>query len=771
MGLLMKKLTILIYCVFLIPYFSYSQGNDKKNTNTEHTQSKEDIDLKDWDNPLLREQEFYRQRAFPYESIPDGARINAIQQMEQMAKMPKSQAAIQAQQPEWKNIGPFKVGGRVKSIVHHPKKEGYVFIGAAAGGIWKTTSSGLDWTPLFDYENGIAFGALAIDINHPDTMYAGTGEAVNGGNSYLGAGCFKTTDGGQTWKVIGLTQVGAFSKLYVHPKNSNLIYAGAIKRGQGFYKSVNGGDSWKQTNDKPVTDITINPEDENELFIGISGEGIFYSNDAGETWTARNTGISEGIGRVSVQFAPSNTNILFSLMEINSNGVIYKSTDRGNNWSNSYRGDASFFNNQGWYDNHIEVHPTNPNIVIAGGIDIWRTSDGGSNWRNVTNGYSGGTTHVDQQSACFDPLNPNIVYIGNDGGMYSSIDGGVNWRNINNGLQITQFYAMAIDDSKENVNYGGTQDNGTVGIRGDDWSGVAGGDGFSVVIDNKNPELIYGEYYNGSLWRINFGSGEYKTITNGIPSDDAGLWHSPLIMDQEGTLYHGRGAIYFSFDKGDSWFPLTEKNSSKYSTLAVSHVDPLIIYGGCENGDVFATTDGGGEWNNVAKNGLISRYVTDIATSYLDAGTAYVSFSGYGMPHLFKTTNYGQNWVNLGNDLPDVPVNAIAIHPYNLDEKVIYVGTDIGVFATFDGGVSWLPFGKKLARSPVTDLRFRKTSAFYPNLVLRAATHGRSMWEVPISNDIVTEPEITSSPAGGEIYVSGSRQTISWYGFTPSGKD
>lgn len=760
----MKKTLLIIILGMIFSFNIYSQNEEKPDWNKLTSKS---LKTKIKNKPLVRELEFLKPRTYPFETIPEGARVKAIQQVRKMESSSKNKVQLLASQPEWRNIGPTQVGGRVKTVVHHPTIQGTVYIGGAAGGIWKTTNSGSTWIPLFDKENSLSMGAIGIDINNPDILYAGTGEASSNTDAYLGSGMYKSTDAGNSWNLIGLSKVGAFSKVYVHPLNSNVVFAGATKRGQGFYKSTDAGNSWYSTYTGSVTDVSINPNNINEIFIGVNGTGIFFSSDSGESWIQKSTGLPSGLGRISVQLAPSSPTILYALMEVNTIARIYKSTNYGASWNLSYSGAESFFNGQGWFDNFIEVHPTNPDIVLAGGIDVFRTSNGGASWSNTTNGYSGGNVHVDQHAACFYQQNPNIVFLGNDGGMYVSNNAGATWSDINNGLEITQFYAMAIDESKSNVNYGGTQDNGTVGnYSNSNWGAIAGGDGFSVIVDPDNPDIIYGEYYNGSLFKINLNTGLYKSITRGIPSNDAGLWHSPLeIQKSQRYLYHGRTALYISIDKGESWDAMTKMAANNISAIGVSQIDDLIVYCGYENGDVIVTTNGGESWVNVSSNGLINRYVTSIVCSENDPNTAFITYSGFGTPHVFRTTNNGDVWHNISDGLPDVPCNSLAIHPYQNDDNTLFVATDVGIFCTIDGGQNWFPFGRNLPRSPVVDLSFHKNQLVLPQLTLRAATHGRSMLEVDVPDELIVSQEITS-PAGGEFYTGGTNQRISWWGFT-----
>ncbi len=714
------------------------------------------------ENPRQREEAFRFARAYPFERIPEGARLRALEQLRALERH-IGKAALQALQPRWQPLGPFTVGGRIRAVVHHPTREGWVYIGAAAGGLWRTTDGGQSWTPLFDFENSLSFGALAIDPNNPDILYAATGEMSNNIDSYLGAGIFKSTDGGQSWTPLGLTHVGAFSKIVVHPRASNFIVAGATKSYAGFWRSTDGGRTWQRTFSGVVSDISFNPNDTAEFFIGVSGRGIYRSTDGGLSWQFRSAGLPSALGRVCVQQAPSDPNILYALIEQNGSGgvaAIYKSTNRGQSWQLVYQGQESFFNGQGWYNAYIVIHPTNPNLVLAGGIDIYRTTDGGATWVNVTNGYTGGNVHVDQHAAAFNPLNPNIVYAGNDGGMYRSTDAGATWTPINNGLAVTQFYAMAIDQSKAYVTYGGTQDNGTLGNRGGNWGMVAGGDGFFVAIDHDNPDIIYGEFPFGDLWKRNLATGTFQRITNGIPSSDPAYWSAPLVMDPTNsqTLYHGRRRLYATYDGGASWTPLSPPMNGSITAIGVSPADPNVIFIGTARGEVWRTSDGGQTWEDVGKNGLPNRFITDFALSERDPAVAYVTLSGFGTGHVWRTTDGGRTWQDISIGLPDIPANAIVVDPQTEDH--LFVGTDIGVFASLDGGATWFPYGVGLPRSPVVDLGIH-----YSRRTLRAATHGRSMWEVPLPTEPITEPVITA-PAGGELFVAGSPVVISWYGFT-----
>lgn len=734
-----------------------------------------------------REAYFYGTRAYPFERIPQNARLNALRYSEERIKPFGSGRSLQGVS-QWKQIGPYDIGGRITSIAVHPTDGKTLWIAAADGGVWKSSDTGNTWAPVMDFENAITMGAIAVDPNNPDVLYAGTGEAAQNVDSYIGAGMLKSTDGGTTWRSAGLLNVAAFARVAVRPGNGNIVFAAAIKNNAGLYRSADAGRTWTRIIGTAVTDITINPANPDEMWIGGNQFGIMHSTDGGLTFVLATTGLGPGgnsfFGRVSVQVAPLQPTILYALIhELSSQGEsrIYKSTNSGASWSLvldnapdllTYYGHA-----QGEYNNVIAVSPIDPDIVIAGGVVLLRSTNGGASWTTFES-----QLHPDHHALAFDPLNPERLFVGNDGGMYRSENAGGAYRRISTELAITQFYAMAIDQTKANVTYGGTQDNGTISNEASDyWGGgpgiVGGGDGFYVVIDPQNPNIVYYEQPFGLIYRVDLPTNSRGLFIDGLvtsdPSDPA-AWSAPLVQDpgDPTRMYHGRSRVY-RWSPSTTWRALSPPFRTPISAIGVSTLDPRIIYAGSGAisgdgnlllndgiplGELKVSTNGGTTWEDRSTGtGLPNRAITKLLPSANDTCTAYAAFSGFGAGHIFRTTDCGRNWTDISRGLPDIPVNALAVHPAN--ESVIYAGTDIGVYITVDGGASWSSYNNGLPHVIVSDLAIHASSN-----TLRAATHGRSMWEIPLESPAPL-PSVTA-PAGREVWMGRTSQTIAWSGIT-----
>ncbi len=733
------------------------------------------------ENPKAREEWFLLQRAFPYDVIPEGARAAAIRQIrtmqEKLQQSGKDRSSTLATS-HWRELGPFNVGGRIRAIALDPVDRNTIYIGAASGGVWKTTNGGQNWSTTFDHQSALAMGALAIDPNNRNVIYAGTGEDLNSQTTYMGDGVFKSTDAGATWSSSGLTQVGAFSKIVVHRQRSGVIYAGGARGQGGFYRSTDAGATWTRTFTSDVTDMTVN-QSNNDVVILSTATTLYRSTDAGVTFTRIATGAS-GISsssatRISVAIAPSDPNRVYALVARGDAGIgsedaeIYKSTDGGTTWTLSRDfNDPWFFFNQGVYNNAIAVDPTNPDNVLALGIDIYRTSNGGTRWTNMTNCYSMGwfveTAHPDQHVVVFDPRDPKTVYVGSDGGLYMSTNGGVNFNRLTSTLPVTQFYSIDVDPTNEYRVYGGTQDNGSAGSLNaslsqpsQPWETFAQGDGFFTPVDKNFPYYIYAENYNGSpIMRYDSRDGSTEDISPPAGTDDPGAWSAPLVISPKdgSTLYSGRINLWKSSNRGSTWSMLSIPGRTTISAIGLSPLNASKLAVGKGGSGVYFSTNGGSTWTQ--SKGLPTRFSTCLHFDPVQDNRVYATFSGYGARHVYRSDDGGANFVDITGGLPDLPVNTIAVDPMN--NQHIFVGTDAGAFISLDGGTVWLPFNDGLPLAPITDLKIQKASR-----TLYAGTFGRSAFAVAIA-DPQGEP-IVVYPSGGETVVTPGSLGIRWAGF------
>jgi len=706
---------------------------------------------------------YFEQRAYPIGKIPEGWRKRALAQIQAN----NSVSLKKAKELQWAELGPNNIGGRVRSIVVDPTDANVVYVGSVSGGIWKTTDGGSKWIPLKDFMENLSVSSLVIDPNHHNTIWAGTGEGFYNLDAIRGEGIFKTTDGGATWVQLPSTKTSEF--YYVNKlafdASTNILWAATRK---GLYYSTDGGTTFNArlvgSNGGNVhcTDLEIsnsNPSIIIAAFGLFNPSQIWRSTDGGQSF-AFNYNLT-GVGRIEMAIAPSNKNLIWaSFYDLKDQGIgkMALSANGGTTWDStkvvpgpSYSGAKTYAGKQGWYDNILAIDPDNPNIVWAGGIDLWKTTNGGSSWKQISNWYKANGyqyIHADFHAIVFAPSNHNIIYVGNDGGIYKSTDRGKNWTKINNNLSITQFYYGAVDPVAAKY-YAGAQDNGTLKSSGStSWFQILSGDGGVVEVDYNNPDNVYMEYVNLALFKSTSGGLNPQKIMNGIPTKggywdgtkDRTLFISPFIMDPNDPdiLVAGTYRVFKTTNGGTNWKTIsgdltgdgTGSSGAKISTLAIAKGNSNVIYAGCSNGVISVTTDGGLTWSDSTK-GLPNLYCTRISISSSNPAVAVASFSGfYNYMKVYKTTDYGLNWTNISGNLPNIPIDCILMLPGS--ENKIVAGTDLGVFVTLDGGASWTQMNKGMANVPVFDLDYRNGDD-----MIFAATHGRGMFRASAS--VLTE--------------------------------
>jgi photosystem II stability/assembly factor-like uncharacterized protein len=724
-------------------------------------------------SPKKKVKWFYDQRNSGGEMPADAYAKAVVKASAMQRSLPNG---LNAATQNWKLIGPANItpgsggyhAGRVLTIAVSPTDENIAYAGSANGGIWKTLNKGRTWMPLTDNAMSLAVGAIAVDPQDPQILFAGTGEYAEGVGSYYGAGLMRSMDGGKTWKNIGLMNVGAFTQIIVHPKNPLRLYASGGKSGGGIFRSDDRGNTWRKlANGLPssgASDLALSVNGTNDvLWAGMPGVGIFLSMDGGDSWTLKQNWLE--MRRIHLDVSPTDWKKVVTIVSKNDGSIqaAEKSLDGGETWEDIYAIDGDIFgsNLQGWYDIYIKMNPSNPDNIIMGGISIWSSEDGGQNWSDIGQAYKEGGIHPDQHNAAFAPSNNDVVYFTNDGGVWMSDDRGSTIQSYRDDLAITQFYGITIDQTTDDLTYGGTQDNGTLaGSSTEDWSLVSGGDGSFVQVDESDPSRIFyvrpGDGNTLAPIRLD-GDGE-TWLGNGIRADTVS-WLKPLVYDSKNNrLYFGTTNLYVSTSRGNTW---QRRKQIAFGGNTITYIDPfgdgshLLL--GTSSGKVFYTTDQGATFTERTK-GLPGRWVTSVKFSPGSKTTLYASLSGFGGGHVYRSSDAGANWVDVSSNLPDVPVNELLIDPDN--PKSLYVATDVGVFFSPDAGALWMPYGNGLPNVAVFDMDIHRTKR-----VLRAGSHGRSIWEIPLFEQTAG----IIAPTVGTTWVNGQPGFVSWRGL-PTGE-
>jgi photosystem II stability/assembly factor-like uncharacterized protein len=705
---------------------------------------------------------YYAQRAYPNETIDHNAYLEAAHQAQAFKnKTLKTRSAV-----NWVLAGPINSGGRITSLAVHPSNPQTIYVGAAAGGIFKSTNAGTSWTPTFDEALTLAIGDVAVAPSNPQIVYVGTGEANGGGGStnYDGVGVYKSLNGGSTWQHLGPTGIGSIGKVAIDPKNPNRVFVAAMgylyapNSKRGVYRTTNGGSSWEKvlylTDSTGCIDIAIHPTKPDTVYAAMWERirrpssrdyggftcGIFRSVNGGQTWVKMQTGLPTfDIGRIGITISPKDPSVLYAIYADESGDYVgtYRSNNNGESWAKLDPNNnlQYMYAGFGWWFGKIYADPTDVNMVYALGVESYRSVNGGQTWQTFTK-----LNHVDHHAMWINPNDNTQILDGNDGGLYNTKDFGDNWIFQNN-LPISQFYTCEIDEQNPLKLYGGAQDIGTwrsTNAALDNWLRIFSGDGFYCLVNPLDNRYVYAESQFGNLGRSTDGGESFGYALSGIDRLDRKNWQVPVVFSpvNPSTLYLGTSRVYRSTDNAATWQAISTDLTRGFggtagivfgtiTSISVSPKNPQIIYVGTDDGLVSVTSDGGLNWRKIT-NGLPNRWITHVEADPFDVNTAYVTLSGFKwneyQPHVLKTTNLGETWEDISANLPQAPVNDIVPDPSV--KGTLYVATDMGVFVTSsDDGTFWTLLGTGMPLSPVTDLRFHRATR-----KLVAATFGRSMY-------------------------------------------
>jgi len=695
-----------------------------------------------------------------------------------------SSATFGMMEARW--LGPGTMSGRITAIEGVNADGKTIYVGSAGGGVWKTTNAGASFTPVFDkYCQSI--GAIAIDQKSPNVVYVGTGESNMRNSVSIGDGLYKSKDAGDNWTRIGLDSTEHIAKVVIDPQNSNTVYVAAPgplwsdSKHRGLYKSTDGGKTWEKIlyiNEKAgCADVTLDPS--NPLIVyattwefrrlpylfnsGGQGSGVYKSLDGGKSWKELTNGLPpKPFGRVAFALAPSAPNNLLAIVESKETG-LFISQDGGEHWKQQSA--PSNITARPFYFSVIKVDPTDAKRVYRPAFTFGYSDDGGFSFSEASN--DGGWVHSDHHALWINPKNTSQLYLGTDGGVYLSLDRGATWLFLQN-LPVGQFYHVAVDNVTPYRIYGGLQDNGTWmapssapgGLSNSHWQSIYWGDGFWAQPDPADPDIAYAESQGGSAGRVNLktlkavniqpqaGPGEEKLRWN---------WNTPLVpgAHNKKNLYIGAQYLYRSTDQGSNWTRISpdlttndkkkqeQENSGGLSadntsaenhctifTIVESPLDENTVWIGTDDGNLQLTTNGGKDWTNLsanyAKAGIPAQtWISSIEPSLFDSNLVYVSWDNhmYGdhKTYLAKSIDKGKTWTLINS--PEFTGFAHKIKEDLVNRDLLFLGTEMGLFATVDGGINWFRM-----KNHIPDYCLVRDIKIHPvtnDLVL--ATHGRGI--------------------------------------------
>ena len=652
-----------------------------------------------------------------------------------------------------RSIGPAGMSGRVTGIAVVHSNPDIIYVGTASGGLWKSTSGGTSWKPIFDDQPVASIGALAIDQNNPDVIWAGTGEGNPRNSQTSGDGIYKSLDGGATWKFMGLKNTRNIHRVLINPQNPDIVYAGVQGAAwgehpeRGVYKTTDGGKTWKKilykTPKTGIGELVMDPVNPNKLFAamwefrrwpwsfksGGPSSGLFVTHDGGETWEQRTDkdGLPKGeLGRIGLAVAKSNPSVVYALVEAKKNG-LYRSDDGGRKWKLVSEKNIG---NRPFYYGELHLDPINENRIYNLHSSVTLSVDGGKTFSPLT---SRKNVHPDHHAWFVHPENPNFIINGNDGGLAISRDRGETWRFVEN-LPLAQFYHINVDMETPYRIMGGLQDNGSWigpgyvwrsgGIRNSHWQEVMFGDGFDVVPDQSDSRFGYAMSQGGNVGRFDLETGYIKRIKPVHPEGvrlrfnwNAAIAHDPF---DKTTIYYGSQFVHKSTNRGDAWEIISPdlttndpekqkqvdsggltydvtgaENFTSIVAIEPSPVQKDVIWVGTDDGNVQITQDGGATWTNVVgkmKGAPAGIWVPQIRASTYNAGEAFVVLEDHRRNNWAPYVYQTKDFGKSWTRLVDenkVWGYALSFAQDPVEPSLMFVGTEFHLYVSIDSGQNW----------------------------------------------------------------------------------
>ncbi|MFZ4707588.1 MAG: GEVED domain-containing protein [Bacteroidales bacterium] len=649
----------------------------------------------------------------------------------------------------WTSSGPLSSSGgyagigRINCIAFHPTDNNTYWVGTASGGLWVTTNNGSNWTCLTDNNGVLAVSDIVIptDFATSNTIYIATGDKDHWDNRSVGV--LKSTNGGSTWNTTGisysLSDGQMVNRLLVDPANNQLIIAATSS---GVYKTTDGGTNWNtQLSTVGFIDMEYKSGDFNSLYGSTQDGKIYFSTNGGTSWTE--TFNDASAYRIELAVSANQPTWLYALTVNSLSGLygLYKSINSGSTFSqvldgatlnllgwDSNGGDSG---GQGWYDLSLAASPSNANTLLVGGVNTWRSVNGGTTW-SIVNHWSGDgvpAAHADKHNLSF-RANGDLFEC-NDGGIYYSNNNGTNWTDKSNGMIISQMYKLGVSATVSSEVITGLQDNGTKLLSGGTWSDVKGGDGMECLIDYTNANTQYGTYVNGQISRtMNHWSS--STDIQPLAAGD-GAWVTPYIIDPNNPLilYAGYADVWKTTNRGDNWTKISTMNTaSKIRSMAIAPTNTQVLYAAAPS-NIWKTTNGGTSWTEITGTLPVgSGNITYVTVHENDANTLWVTLGGYNATTVYRSTNGGTTWSNISTGLPEIPAYCVVQNKQSSSIDQLYVGTELGVFFK-NGSDNWVAFNTGLPNVQIGELEIYY-AANPQESKLKAATYGRGLWETPV---------------------------------------
>ncbi len=722
--------------------------NASQNNNSQINESRENENLDGTFFQYKRWEAFMEPRVYPsgdislttttYQRFMDYLNANPAAMAQHNLSVARS-----AQSNSWSFMGPTGAptgsgAGRLCCVRFDPSNANTMYVGTPAGGLWKSLDAGGTWNCLTDFLPAIGCSDVAIDPNNSNIIYMGSGDNDAGDSPSIGV--MKSIDGGLTWNQTGLSfgtnTFRRLGRILIDPTNSNIVYAATS---YGIFKTYDAGANWYRVSQANTSAMEFKPGDPNTLYA--CHIGFYKSTNGGATWTQIATGLPQTstTSRVAIAVTPNAPNNVYLVAARTGSQAfdgVYLSTNDGNSFSQQSTSpnllgwdvDGSDNTGQGWYGIAIAVAPYNANVVIVGGVNVWRSDDMGANWTINAHWYGAQGNpyvHADVHAITFSPILTNSYFIGCDGGIFKTENDGSTFSDISNNLCIAQIYRGGVSGSTAGKLISGHQDNGTNVKSGASYFQGLGGDGMDCFIDRTNDNNMFGELYYGDFNKSTNGGNNWNSCNSGLPTD--GAWVTPWEQDpvNPNILYGGFSQLYKSTNQGGSWFALGTTVFGNLADLEVAPSNTNYIYV-TTGASTYRSTDAGINWT-VINQGLSGYNVTRIAVSSYDANKVWVTVSGYtNNAKVFFSTNGGTTWTNISYGLPNLPANCIRAVPGTSCDAV-YVGMDAGVYYRDNNSISWIPFFTNLPNVPVYDL-----DIFAPTMMLTAFTYGRGVWQAQI---------------------------------------